>query len=192
MTLGVFLVILLLGLPLFALIAFEKSVDLHSYRKLGMTDKIKKHLMLELLILIVAQVLNAVVASLILVVIREVLFLLVFPPLPVLSFIPMYLWERKSIPEASQKHSLKIRSFVADLILTSVYLASCTCFTLWWLSSYLGEADILFGGDNLDVNAKWGGILFVGSILLVVVFALIKIIVQKVLVKRASTIAAKG
>ena len=92
-----FLLFLAAGLPLFLLTLLEKCVDLRSYRKLGMTDKIAKVWSLEILILVVAQVLNALAACLLITDFNFIsaLILLFFPPLPIWALIVLYLFEMK-------------------------------------------------------------------------------------------------
>ncbi|MBE6621347.1 MAG: hypothetical protein E7630_00175 [Ruminococcaceae bacterium] len=187
--LGMFLGFSLLGLPLFLLILMEKCVDLRSYRKLGMTGKLsfanapKRVLSLELLILVVSQVLNALAACLLLSnfhIITE-LILLYFPPLPIFSLILMYLLERKSIREASQKHSFKTKLFIINLILALAFHASYQGLLIWSFS--FAEFGILGGGGD---SSKQDIVLLVGSVALLVLFAFIKILIQKWLVKRTS------
>ena len=181
--LSLFLLFSFFGLPLFVLIFLEKCVDLRSYRKLGMTDKIAKVWSLEILILVVAQVLNALAACLLITNFNDIsaLILLYFPPLPILSLILMYLLERKSIREASQKHSFKTKLFIINLILALAFHASYQGLLIWSFS--FAEFGILGGGGD---SSKQDIVLLVGSVALLVLFAFIKILIQKWLVKRTS------
>jgi len=184
--LALFLLFLVAGLPLFVLIFLEKCVDLRSYRKLGMTGKLSftnaptRVLSLEILILVVSQVLNALTACLLITNFNDIsaLILLYFPPLPILSLILMYLLERKSIHESSQKHSFKTKLFITDLILDLVFHASYHIVMVWSFSFL--EIGILGSGAD---NSKQDMILSVGAIILFILFALLKILIQHELVK---------
>ena len=176
--LGTFLGLSLLGLPLFLLILLEKCVDLRSYRKLGMTGKLAftnaltRVLSLEILILVISQLLNALAACLPFTNDNPIMIFIIlfFPPLPILSLILMYLLERKSIREASQKHSFKTKLFITDLILDLVFHASYHIVMVW---SILAEIQKLGSGGN--------GL--IGAIILFILFALLKLLIQHELVK---------
>lgn len=183
---ALFLLFLAAGLPLFLLILLEKCVDLRSYRKLGMTGKLSfinaptRVLSLEILILVVAQVLNALAACLLITNFNDItiLIILYFPPLPILSLILMYLFERKSIRESSQKHLFKTNLFITDLILDLVFHASYHILMVWSFSFI--EIGIL--GSSGD-SSKQDMILSVGAIILFILFALLKLLIQHELVK---------
>ncbi len=174
------------GLPLFFLILLEKHVDLRSYRKLGMAGQLSftntptRVLSLEILILVVSQALNAVAARLLITNFNDItaLMLLYFPPLPIVSLILMYRFERNSIREASQKHSLKTKVFVTNLILDLVFHALYQKVLLW--SFTFAESDILGSGGD---DAKQIITLSVGAVLLLIPFALLKLLIQHKLVK---------
>jgi len=178
--LSLFLLFSFFGLPLFVLIFLEKCVDLRSYRKLGMTDKIAKVWSLEILILVVAQVLNALAACLLITNFNDIsaLILLYFPPLPILSLILMYLLERKSIREASQKHSFKTKLFITDLILALAFHASYQGLLIWSFSFI--EIGILGSGGD---SSKQDLILLIGAVILLILFTLLKLLIQHELVK---------
>ncbi len=184
--LGMFLLFLAAGLPLFVLILLEKCVDLRSYRKLGMTGKLAftnaptRVLSLEILILVVAQVLNALAACLLITNFNDIttLIILFFPPLPLLSLILMYLLERKCILESSQKHSFKTKLFITDLILDLVFHASYHILMVWSFSFI--EIGILGSGGD---SSKQGMILSVGAVILLILFALLKLLIQHELMK---------
>jgi len=163
-----FLLFLAAGLPLFLLTLLEKCVDLRSYRKLGMTDKIAKVWSLEILILVVAQVLNALAACLPFTNDNPIMIFIIlfFPPLPIWALIVLYLFERKSIREASQKHTFKTKLLVTNLILDLVFHLSYHVLLGW---SIFAEIENLGSGGN--------GIL-IGAVILLILFALLKLLIQ--------------
>jgi len=172
-----FLLFLAAGLPLFVLILLEKCVDLRSYRKLGMTDKIAKVWSLEILILVVSQVLNALAACLLITNFNDIsaLILLYFPPLPIWALIVLYLFERKNIHDALHKHSFKTKLLVTNLVLPLAFHISYQYFLLWYI----------IGDDLLEPTTFKQHMIFgIGNILLIILFVFIKILVQKQLVKR--------
>jgi len=175
--LALFLLFLAAGLPLFVLILLEKCVDLRSYRKLGMTDKIAKVWSLEILILVVSQVLNALAACLLITNFNDIsaLILLYFPPLPIWALIVLYLFERKNIHDALHKHSFKTKLLVTNLVLPLAFHISYQYFLLWYI----------IGDDLLEPTTFKQHMIFgIGNILLIILFVFIKILVQKQLVKR--------
>ena len=183
------LFISIFGIPLFLLIFLEKCVDWRSYRKLGMIDidNTEKILSREFLILFVAQILNNAAIICLLSTIEgcagEISLFMICSPLPIQSLMLMHALERKSVQNVPSKHSLPKKSFVTDWILAIIFGVTYPCFLIWCLVNDLNESD-WFGGDNSKVNTKWGIIWLIGTILLLIVFALIKILVQKQLVKR--------
>jgi len=193
--LALFLLFSLLGLPLFLLILLEKCVDLSSYRKLSMMGKLsfvsapKRILSLEIWILVVSQVLNALAIALLIANVNalQILFyfiplliLFYFPLLTILSLILMYLLERKSIREASLKHSFKTKACITNLILDLVFQAAYHILLAWSFSF----AEIGFWGSGGD-GTKQDFILLIGAVILLVIFAFLKLLIQHELVRLA-------
>ena len=175
--LSLFLLFSFFGLPLFVLILLEKCVDLRSYRKLGMIDKIAKLWSLEILILVVAQVLNALAACLLITDFNSVsaLILLFFPPLTISALIVLYLFERKSIHDALHKHSFKTKLFVTNLVLALAFHILYQHLLCW----------VIVGDDLWEPTpVEYQLISGVGIILSFILFVCIKLLVQKQLVKR--------
>lgn len=173
------------ALPSFAFILFAKCVDLFSYKKRCMTSKWKRFMMIGFLILVVAYLLNAIASSLFLTSENGTWQLLsLFSPLsmPILTLIPMYLLERKCIKDEAQKNSLKTRFFIVDLVLSFAFVVSYIDFGFWSLSTF-GEIGLL--GSKVD-NTKENIVSSLGTLVLFIIFALIKIAMQSIISRKNS------
>lgn len=177
---------LVYNLPVYCMIFIYKCIDLHSYRKLHMTNKVCKYLILDLLIIEAAHCLAGCANYMLISLWNDLLYLLfVLAPLLLISpMVILYLIERKSI---NGKSTLIKSSYVVNLILSFAFFVLYAVFLVW---DFLTFAEIVILPTPKDhyVLTKADLILYIGTVLFILLFALIKIISQKKLVKRDNQI----
>ena len=179
--------------PLFILIFLEKIIDLRWYKKSFETKNVTKSILpyriTVMLSLPIVYLLSAVIDNWFYnnetMKVWGSLFTFVgVPAVAVVWLIVLYLVERKTINGPLQDTSLTKRSFLTNLILTCSYAVTHIGFILGWLIGCLGDIDWFIGADNSEANLKWLILLLVGVVLIVAVFASIKLVVQRRIVRR--------
>ena len=179
---------LFLALPSFLFIIYAKCVNLFSYKKLDMTNKSKRFIIIVFLLLVAAYLLNTIIPCLLWSSLEGTWKLLAFfapLSLPILSLIPVYLLERKCIEDDVQKKSIKKAFFVLDFISSFAFSLSSICFGFWSMMTF-GEFGLF--GEKVD-NTKQDTVLFIGLVVLFIIFALIKIAIQKGIIRRKTKVS---
>ena len=184
----------LLALPVFLLIFLEKLVDLHSYRK-KLHSKNQVMPFLPYLLVITGIIAFSHLLSVLMkwLLMNSEISNIIIPVLllsllcPFFTLLILYLIERKWINVTLQETTLIKESYDVNLILSFAFFVLYAAFLVW---DFLTFAEIVILPTPKDhyVLTKADLILYIGTVLFILLFALIKIISQKKLVKRDNQI----
>lgn len=181
---------LILVSPLFILIFIEKTIDFVSYRRLlagkDQSKQITKIYLSTICSLVVSCLVVPFIELYFIAANYDLFFIiyyvgvLLYAEWLVLSF---FLAERKVV-----NSTLKITkwSLVTNLIITGVYRMLYSCFFIWWLEMSWNSGEEITGNGHYEADFKWTIIYWVGYFLPILVFTLIKAIIQFLICKKLS------
>ena len=184
---------LILISPLFILIFIEKTIDFVSYRRLLAGKDQSKQITKIYLSTICSLVVSCLVVPFI-----ELYFIasnydlfsiiyyvgvLLYAEWLVLKF---FFKERTVVNSALQGKSITKWSLVTNLIITGVYRMLYSCFFIWWLEMSWNSGEEITGNGHYKADFKWTIIYWVGYLMPILVFALIKAIIQFSICKKLS------
>lgn len=177
----------LYAVPNYIIILIVKCVDVFSYKTLKMTDQAVKLLFLDLLVVEVTHIFISGIGGLLahwwnVSVIFSLLVLI--PLFTVLPLIVLHFIEQKT-----QDHSLDSpippkRIVISDIVQALLFTVSYGCFCLWYFLASWEETMVIMGTVDHRLEQKWTNIFFIGISVLILSFALIKIIIQTIMVQK--------
>jgi hypothetical protein len=178
--LELFFALCLFILPNFLALFLAKVTDGITYKKLGMTGRAGKLILLDLITAVAAYAVAASIAAL-----TGCWWpgMATFSPLalvPIFTVLPMIVLHFVERKYTKPPKRIVISNVIYALLFDLTYCG----FLIWWLGSSADETFVILDKVDERLQAKWSTILWVGIIALIVVFVLLKVILQVLLMKR--------